>query len=83
MLITYLKDTGELVPPIATSDSPLTLEDVLGEDKAKIYSQIYDYINIVDNMDIFENFKKYYVDIETKKLKLKPIAVTTSEIQYL
>ena len=83
MLITYLKETGELVAPIVTCDKPLTLSDIMGEEHGHIYSQIYDYINIQDNMEVFDNRKKYYVDIETKKLKLKPIAVTTSEIQYL
>ena len=83
MLITYLKENGEIVPPIVTSDTPLTLKDVLGEEKANIYSKIYDYINIVDNIDIFENFKKYYVDIETKELKLKPVIAIINEIQYL
>ena len=79
MLITYLKETGELVPPILTSDTPLTLVDVLGEEKGNIYSLIYDYINIQDNMEVFNNTKKYYVDIETKELKIRQV----DEIKYL
>lgn len=79
MLITYLKQTGELVPPIMTSEKPLTLIDALGEEKGQIYSAIYDYINIEDNMDIFDNTKQYYVDVETKQLKYKK----HSKIKYL
>ena len=79
MLITYLKETGELVPPILTSDTPLTLVDVLGEEKGNIYSLIYDYINIQDNMEVFNNTKKYYVDIEAKELKIRQV----DEIKYL
>ena len=71
MLITYLKQTGELVPPIMTSEVPLTLIDALGEEKGIIYGEIYDYINIKDNMDVFNNTNKYYVDINTKELKIK------------
>ena len=82
MFITYLKQTGELVPPIMTSDIPLTLEDVLGDEKAKIYSVIYDYINIIDIPEIFDNTNKFYVDIETKELRRKPEVDMTS-IKYL
>lgn len=82
MFITYLKQTGELVPPIMTSDIPLTLEDVLGDEKAKIYSVIYDYINIIDIPEIFDNTNKFYVDIETKELRRKPEVDITS-IKYL
>lgn len=82
MFITYLKQTGELVPPIMTSDVPLTLEDVLGEEKGKIYSVIYDYINIIDMPEIFDNTNKFYVDIETKELRRKPEVDLTS-IKYL
>lgn len=82
MFITYLKQTGELVPPIMTSDIPLTLEDVLGEEKGKIYSVIYDYINIIDIPEIFDNTNKFYVDIETKELRRKPEVDLTS-IKYL
>lgn len=79
MLITYLKQTGELVPPIMTSEVPLTLIDALGEEKGIIYGEIYDYINIKDNMDVFNNTNKYYVDINTKKLKIKQY----DDIKYL
>jgi len=79
MLITYLKKTGELVPPIMTSKEPLTLVDALGEEKGKIYSEIYDYINIEDDMNIFNNTNQYYVDIDTKELKMKQY----SKIKYL
>lgn len=82
MFITYLKQTGELVPPIMTSDIPLTLEDVLGEEKAKIYGAIYDYINVVDIPEIFDNVNKFYVDVETKELRRKPEIDLTS-IKYL
>lgn len=82
MFITYLKQTGELVPPIMTSDIPLTLEDVLGEEKGKIYGVIYDYINIIDIPEIFDNTNKFYVDIETKELRRKPEVDLTS-IKYL
>ena len=82
MFITYLKQTGELVPPIMTSDIPLTLEDVLGKEKGKIYSVIYDYINIIDIPEIFDNTNKFYVDIETKELRRKPEVDITS-IKYL
>ena len=82
MFISYLKQTGELVPPIMTSDIPLTLEDVLGEEKGKIYSVIYDYINIIDMPEIFDNTNKFYVDIETKELRRKPEVDLTS-IKYL
>lgn len=71
MLVTYIKKTGELVAPIMTSKEPLTLIDALGEEKGQIYSEIYDYINIEDDMDIFNNTNQYYVDIETKELKIK------------
>lgn len=79
MLITYLKKTGELVSPIMTSEEPLTLADAIGEEKAEIYGLIYDVINIVDNVDIFNNFKNYYVDTKTKELKNKEVL----SIQYL
>lgn len=79
MLITYLKQTGELVPPIMTSEVPLTLIDALGEEKGIIYGEIYDYINIKDNMDVFNNTNKYYVDINTKELKIKQY----DDIKYL
>lgn len=79
MLVTYIKKTGELVAPIMTSKEPLTLIDALGEEKGQIYSEIYDCINIEDNMDIFNNTQQYYVDIETKQLKYKK----HSKIKYL
>lgn len=83
MFIPYLKCNGTIKTPVVTSDKSLTLIDVMGEEEGEIYSQIYDYINIVDDREIFLNIMNYYVDIETKELKEKPKAVTTSEIQYL
>jgi len=71
MFISYLKANGELVPPIMTCEKPLTLREVWGEEKASIYEQIYDYINIEDNLEVIHNFKNYYVDLETKELKQK------------
>ena len=71
MYITYIKKTGELVPPIMTSEEPLTMEDVMGTEKANIYKEIYDYINVPDNMDIIDFTRRFYVDIETKELKEK------------
>lgn len=70
MVITYIKETGEIVSPIQTSDKALTIEDVFGE-KAVIMSKIYDVVNIVDNMNVFNMIFNYYVDVETKELKLK------------
>ena len=62
-----------------TSEVPLTLIDALGEEKGIIYGEIYDYINIKDNMDVFNNTNKYYVDINTKELKIKQY----DDIKYL
>lgn len=70
MVITYIKETGEIVSPIQTSDKALTIEDVFGE-KAVIMSKIYDVVNIVDNMNVFNMIFNYYVDVETKELKFK------------
>ena len=81
MVIPYLKKTGAIKTPIRTSEVPLTLVDILGEE-GEIYSEIYDVINIKDNLDILYNIQKYYVDIETKELKEKP-EVKTMSIQYL
>ena len=80
MYITYLKKTGELVPPIMTSNEPLTIERVMGKEKADIYKEIYGYLNIIDNLDVIDHTKDYYVDIETKKLLKKS---TSDSIQYL
>lgn len=70
MVITYFKDTGEITAPIMTSNKPLNLADIFSE-KAEIFSRIYDVINVVDNMALYNNIFNYYVDIETKELKLK------------
>ena len=70
MVITYIKETGEIVSPVQTSSKPLTMEDVFGE-KASIMSNIYDVVNIVDNMDVFNSIFNYCVDINTKEVKLK------------
>ena len=83
MYITYFKDTGEITPPIMTCDRVVTLEDVYGEEKAKIYSKIYSYINIKDDMYVMNNIKNYYVDLETKELKEKPIKLEVKTIEYL
>lgn len=72
MVIPYLKETGVIKTPIVTSDIPLTLEDIMGEEEGAIYSKIYDVINIKDDLDILYNIREYYVDIETKELKKKP-----------
>lgn len=80
MIIPYLKETGTIKTPIITSDIPLTLVDILGEEEGPIYSEIYDVINIKDNMDIFYNIRDYYVDIATKKLKKKK---SINNIKYL
>ena len=34
-------------------------------------SNIYDVVNIVDNMDVFNSIFNYCVDINTKEVKLK------------
>ena len=83
MYITYFKDTGEIIPPIMTCDRVVTMEEIYGEEKAKIYSKIYSYINIKDNEDIIHNYKKYYIDINTKELNVKPIKETEIIIEYL
>lgn len=83
MLIAYLKETGELTAPIVTCDHPLTLSDVMGEKNGRIYGQIYGYINIEDNMEVFDNRNNYYVDLETKELKKKPTPEVASVIKYL
>lgn len=82
MVIPYLKETGAIKTPILTSDVPLTLEDILGEE-SKVYATIYDVINIKDNADIFHNIKNYYVDIETKELRKKPEISFNQIIEYL
>ena len=46
------------------------MEDVFGE-KTSIMSNIYDVVNIVDNMDVFNSIFNYCVDINTKEVKLK------------
>lgn len=79
MVITYLKETGEIKAPILTSDVPLTLIDIMGEEEGQIYSAIYDVINIEDNKDIFYHITDYCVDIETKQLRYKK----RSKIKYL
>lgn len=71
MFISYLKSNGQLVPPMLTSDTELTLEDVWGKEKAEVYSLIYGFINVPDDLNVLYNPKWYYVDIETKELKLK------------
>lgn len=70
MVITYIKETGEIVSPIQTSSEVLTMEDIFGE-KASIMKNIYDVVNIVDNMDVFNNIFNYCVDVNTKEVKLK------------
>lgn len=80
MFISYLKSNGELVPPMMTSEISLTLKDVWGEEKARIYEPIYGFINISDNLEVMHNPKAYYVDVETKKLLRKSV---TDSIQYL
>lgn len=79
MVITYLKETGAIKSPVLTSDVPLTLIDIMGEEEGKIYSAIYDVINIEDNQDIFHHIMDYYVDVETKQLRYKK----RSKIKYL
>lgn len=83
MFISFFKDTGEITPPIMTSKESLTLNDVLGEEKGDIYSKIYDYINIVDDLEIYNNIRNYYVDVETKELKKKPEIIKEKSIMYL
>lgn len=70
MVITYIKETGEIISPIQTSPEVLSMEDVFGE-KATIMSNIYDVVNIVDNMEVFNSIFNYCVDINTKEVKLK------------
>ena len=72
MVITYIKETGEIVSPVQTSSKALTMEDVFGE-KTSIMSNIYDVVNIVDNMDVFNSIFNYCVDINTKEVKLKNV----------
>lgn len=83
MVIPYLKATGAIKTPIVTSDTPLTLQDIMGEEEGNIYSTIYDVINIKDNPDIFYHILDYYVDIETQELKKKPEIAYNREIEYL
>lgn len=83
MVIPYLKETGVIKTPIVTSDIPLTLEDIMGEEEGAIYSKIYDVINIKDDLDILYNIREYYVDIETKELKKKPEIIKEKSIMYL
>lgn len=83
MVIPYLKANGAIKTPIRTSDKPLTLIDIMGEIEGAIYSEIYDVINIKDDLDILYNIKDYYVDVETKELKEKPKIKKINEIQYL
>lgn len=83
MVIPYLKETGVIKTPVLTSDIPLTLEDILGEEEGAIYSKIYDVINIRDNSDIFYNIRDYYVDIETRELRKKPEISYNQDIEYL
>lgn len=72
MVITYIKETGEIVSPIQTSEKALTMEDVFGE-KAEMMSKVYDVVNIVDNMEIFNSIFNYYVDVKTKEVRIKKI----------
>lgn len=81
MVITYFKDTGEITAPIITSSKPLTLKDIF-TDKSDIFSRIYDVINVVDNMTLYNNIFNYYVDINTKELKLKE-ELTLPQIQVM
>ena len=83
MYITYFKDTGEITSPIISCDRAIAMEEVYGEEKAKIYSKIYDYINIKDNNDIICNPKKYCIDIETKKLKICQVKENDIPVEYL
>lgn len=83
MVIPYLKETGAIKTPVVTSDTPLSLIDIMGEEEGKIYSAIYDVINIKDNPNIFYNIMDYYVDIETKELKKKPDIEYSRDITYL
>ena len=83
MIIPYLKKTGAIKTPIVTSEIPLTLIDVLGEEEGNIYSSIYGVINIKDDLDILYNINDYYVDTETKKKKKKPKVEESNKIQYL
>ena len=46
------------------------MEDVFGE-KTSIMSNIYDVVNIVDNMDVFNSIFNYCVDINTNEVNLK------------
>lgn len=83
MVIPYLKATGAIKTPIVTSDTPLTLQDIMGEEEGNIYSTIYGVINIKDNPDIFYHILDYYVDTETKELRKKPEISYNQEIVYI
>ena len=83
MVIPYLKETGTIKTPVMTSDVPLTLIDILGEEEGIIYSKICDVINIKDDLNILYNIRDYYVDIETKELKKKPEVIKSQSIMYL
>ena len=73
MFLSYLKSNGRLVPPMLTSNIKLTLSDVWGEEKAEEYSLIYGFINVPDDLNVLHNPGWYYVDTETKELKLKQL----------
>lgn len=83
MIIPYLKKNGAIKTPIITSEVPLTLIDILGEEEGNIYSLIYDVINIKDDLNVLYNIHEYYVDTETRELKKKPKVEESNKIQYL
>lgn len=72
MVITYIRETGEIVSPIQTSEKALTMKDLFGE-KAEMMSKVYDVVNIVDNTDIFNSIFNYYVDVKTKEVRIKEV----------
>lgn len=74
IFVTFLRDTGEIVPPVIASDNEQNFDNVFGSN-AEIYKKIYDSTNIKTIMETASEgeiintiLKDYKIDIATKEL---------------
>lgn len=81
MVITYIKKTGEIVAPVMTSPTALTLVEVIGKEKTEIFKDIYDVINIVDDRTLFDTIFNYKVENGNLVLK-NPTIPVVMEVQH-
>lgn len=71
MFVAYLKDTGELSTPIITCSREIYLQELYEGERLEKFLNKCKFLNIEDNYDIIARPRNYYVDLETKEIKLK------------